>query len=221
MERLPVPARVLYLHGFASSPVSRKAQFFSTKLRELGFEVEIPDLAEGDFFHLTISKQLAVMDRAMERPGSVTLIGSSMGGYLAALYAAAHPKAVERLILLAPAFDFHQLWVDELGPERLRAWEETGHLDVFHYGEGRTMPVAYEMLRDARQYPAFPDFTQPALLFHGMADSVVPVQKSVDFAVAHPNVRLVQFPSNHELTDVLDPMWAASKEFLLSSRHLS
>jgi pimeloyl-ACP methyl ester carboxylesterase len=209
---------VLYLHGFASSPVSRKAQFFSAKLEQLGFQVEIPDLAEGDFEHLTISKQLAVITRiAQSEP--VTLIGSSMGGYLAALYAAAHPE-VERLILMAPAFGFYQLWVDELGPERLRAWEERNALAVFHYGEGRSMPVAFEMLRDARQFAVFPNFSQPALLFHGVADSVVPVQKSVEFAATHPNVRLIQFPSNHELTDVLDGMWNASKEFLLSSRHL-
>jgi uncharacterized protein len=218
MERLSVPVRVLYLHGFASSPVSRKAQFFSAQLQQLGFQVEIPDLAEGNFEHLTLSKQLTVVARSA-RSEPVTLIGSSMGGYLAALYAAAHPE-VERLILMAPAFGFYQLWVDELGPERLRAWEETNALAVFHYGEGRTLPVAFEMLRDARQFPAFPHFSQPGLLFHGAADSVVPVQKSIEFAAAHPNVQLIQFPSNHELTDVLDGMWNASKEFLLSSRHL-
>jgi uncharacterized protein len=219
MDMLPVPSRVLYLHGFASSPASRKAQFFSTKLKELGFAVEIPDLAEGDFRHLTLSKQLAVVARlAQARP--VTLIGSSMGGYLAALYAAEHPEAVERVILMAPAFDFYQLWVDELGPQRLRAWEETDALAVFHYGEGRTTPVAFEMLRDAHQFPAFPNLAQPALIFHGRADSVVPVQKSIDFAASRPNVQLTQFPSNHELTDVLDSMWDASKEFLLSNRHL-
>jgi uncharacterized protein len=215
---LSAPPRVLYLHGFASSPFSRKAQFFSAQLQQLGFRVEIPDLADGDFEHLTLSKQLAVVTRiAQSEP--VTLIGSSMGGYLAALYAAAHPE-VERLILMAPAFGFYQLWVDELGPERLCAWEERNALSVFHYGEGRTMPVAFEMLRDARQFAAFPNFSQPALLFHGVADSVVPLQKSVKFAAIHPNVRLIQFPSNHELTDVLDGMWNASKEFLLSSRHL-
>ena len=220
---LPVPARVLYLHGFASSPASRKAQFFSAKLKALGFAVEIPDLAQGDFRHLTLSKQLAVIDRAVERAAQscpVTLIGSSMGGYLAALYAAGHPEAVERVILLAPAFGFYQLWVDELGPQRLRAWEETDSLAVFHYGEGHTTPVAFELLRDARQFPAFPGVAQPALVFHGSADNIVPVQRSIEFAAARANVQLVQFPSNHELTDVLDPIWDASKEFLLSSRHL-
>jgi uncharacterized protein len=50
--------RVLYLHGFASGPGSRKAGFFAAKLRELAFSVEVPDLAEGRFEHLTISRQL-------------------------------------------------------------------------------------------------------------------------------------------------------------------
>ncbi|HMF75082.1 MAG TPA: YqiA/YcfP family alpha/beta fold hydrolase [Bryobacteraceae bacterium] len=215
--RLSANLRVLYLHGFASSPASRKAQFFSAQLERLGFQVEIPDLAEADFEHLAISKQLAVVAR-VARSEPVILIGSSMGGYLAALYAARHPE-VERVILMAPAFDFYQLWSRELGEEKLHVWKEQGTLPVFHHGEGRTMPLAFEMFEDARQFPAYPDFSQPGLIFHGTADSVVPLQKSIEFAATHANVRLIKFPTGHELTDVLDDMWNASNDFLLSGRH--
>ena len=93
---------IVYLHGFASSPKSRKAQFFGRHLEGLGYAVEIPDLAEGDFEHLTLSGQLRVIER-VAAGRAVTLIGSSMGGYLAGLYASRHPE-VERLVLLAPAF---------------------------------------------------------------------------------------------------------------------
>jgi len=58
---------------------------------------------EGRFEALTISGQLQG-DRAGRRRSSVILMGSSLGGYLAALYASRHPDQVERLVLLAPAF---------------------------------------------------------------------------------------------------------------------
>ena len=89
--------RVVYLHGFASGPRSSKAQFFRSKLSERGVDVEIPRLDGGDFEHLTISSQLRIVkDAVAGRP--CVLFGSSLGGYLAALYAAEHPE-VQKLIL--------------------------------------------------------------------------------------------------------------------------
>src|SRR5262245_39461865 len=114
--------RILYLHGFASGPSSSKAQFFRKYLESRGAKVEIPDLANADFEHLTITGQLAVV-REIARGESVSLIGSSMGGYLAALYAAQHP-AVRRLVLFAPAFGFGRRWPERLGPERVAEWRE-------------------------------------------------------------------------------------------------
>jgi uncharacterized protein len=216
---LSTPLRVLYLHGFASSPRSRKAQFFAERLQEMGLPVEVPDLAGGDFEHLTLSKQLGVVERAAGAD-PVILIGSSLGGYLAAIYAARNPK-VERLVLLAPALGFHGLWTKELGPERLQSWRENGIIPIFHYGVGHDMPLAYELMQDAEQFESFPDFSQPALIFHGKQDPIVPIQQSILFAATHPNVRLQELSSGHELIDVLADIWAQAKVFLLASRLLS
>lgn len=209
---LPLPSRIVYLHGFASSPKSRKAQFFSEQLEQLGFEVNVPDLEEGEFERLTISAQLRVIERA-SGSGPTILIGSSLGGYLAALYAARHPE-VERLVLLAPAFDFFRLWMAQLGPEQVMAWRETGTIRVFHYGAGRELPLGYQFLEDASRFESFPDFYQPALIFHGNHDPVVPVVYSAKFVEAHANARLVRLESGHELTDVLDAIWRRSQKFL-------
>src|SRR5437899_8000134 len=95
---------IVYLHGFASGPQSSKAQFFRRKFAERGVTLRIPQLDEGDFEGLTISGQLGVIERAAAA-APVSLIGSSLGGYLGALYAARHPE-VEWLVLLAPAFQF-------------------------------------------------------------------------------------------------------------------
>ena len=83
--------RILYLHGFASSPASRKARYFSEKLQDRGIAGEIPDLAEGEFERLTVTRKLKVIENSA-RHEPVILIGSSLGGYLAALYAASHRK---------------------------------------------------------------------------------------------------------------------------------
>src|ERR1700761_5244732 len=106
---LPDPLRVLYLHGFASSPASRKGQFLSAKFSSRGLQLELPDLADGDFEHLTVTRQLQILERLLDGTPAA-LIGSSLGGYLAALYASTHPEIL-RLVLLAPAFDFRQLWL--------------------------------------------------------------------------------------------------------------
>ncbi len=42
-------SRFVYLHGFASSPGSRKARFFEERFRELGIGLEIPELVGGGF----------------------------------------------------------------------------------------------------------------------------------------------------------------------------
>jgi uncharacterized protein len=206
--------RILYFHGFASSPESGKARFFASYFRARGLELEIPDLADGDFEHLTLTGQLDVIARLARRQ-PVSLIGSSLGGYLAALYASTHPE-VRRAVLLAPAFGFGQRLPEALGDQAVAEWRRTGWRTVFHYGEGRPRRLHYGVLEDARRYPACPGFSQPALIFHGVHDDVVPPAFSETFAAAHPNARLEVLDSGHELHNVLDYMAPRVADFLLS-----
>ncbi len=171
------------------------------------------DLSRGDFEHLTLTGQLAVVEEAaMGKP--VILIGSSMGGYLAALYAQTHHEAA-RLVLLAPAFGFYSLWARELGPDRMAEWRKNGTIPVFHYGEGRQMDLGYDLMEDALQYDPYPAFSPPCLIFHGTADAVVPSSMSEKYALGRNNVSLKLLDSGHELTDVLDEIWKDAKPFLL------
>jgi pimeloyl-ACP methyl ester carboxylesterase len=204
--------RIVYLHGFASSPASGKAQYFSQRLTSAGYHVSIPNLDEGDFKGLTISGQLRVVEREAAG-GATAVIGSSMGGYLAALYAARHPE-IERVVLLAPAFGFARRWPLRLGDETVAAWREMGTMEVFHYAEGRDRPVGYQLLEDGARYEDHPDVRQPCLIFHGVRDEVVPVSFSQEFAAGRANVELHTVESGHELTDVLDLMWTRVEPFL-------
>jgi len=199
---------VVYLHGFASSPSSKKARYFREHLQG----ITVPDLAEGDFEHLTITGQLAVIERAAGgKP--VSLIGSSLGGYLAALYAARHPE-VERVLLLAPAFAFAKGWAARLGPARVAEWRRTGWIEVFHYGENRNCRLAYQLLEDAERYEDYPDVRQPTLIFHGAQDDVVPAELAERFAAGRANVQLEILESGHELLNVLGRIGDRTCEFL-------
>ena len=204
---------VVYLHGFASSPQSTKARYFEARFEEQGIAMETPDLAAGDFENLTISGQLAVVQAAC-RGRKVVLMGSSMGGYLAALYAVRHPAEVERVVLLAPAFRLARRWAEVFGPERFGEWERTGVMPVFHYGEGQVRNLGFRLIEDGRGYEDYPEFTQPGLILHGTGDAVVPVELSRTFAAQRPNITVKTYAAGHELTEVLEPMWKETWEFL-------
>ena len=205
--------RIVYLHGFASGPSSSKARYFRTLLEGAGARVDVPDLADGDFEHLTLTGQLAVIDRLVAGD-SVSLVGSSMGGYLAAVYAARHPQ-VKRLVPLAPAFGFAQRWPERLGTAQVDAWRRNGTMEVFHYADNRTRELGYQLLADGQRYEAYPDFAQPALIFHGAHDDIVPADYSREFAAAHANATLEVLDAGHDLLNVLDYMAPRIADFLV------
>jgi len=203
---------VVYLHGFASSPQSSKAQFFRRKFEERGLPIKIPQLDQGNFEGLTITGQLAVVDQAVSgKP--VILMGSSLGGYLAALYAARNPNA-EKLVLLAPALEFPRRWRERFSAEELALWKQRGSLAFFHYGYKTERPLGYGFVEDSVKYQNQPEFSQPALVLHGIRDSVVPAAVSRKYAARHPNIILRLLESGHELTDVLEELWAETAMFL-------
>jgi len=205
--------RIIYLHGFASSPSSRKAQFFRERFEREGVPVEAPALDGGNFERLTLTGQLDIVARAA-RGEPVWLIGSSMGGYLAALYAARHPE-VEKAVLLAPGFAFAKRWPEVMGVEVFEQWRRTGVTEVFHYGEQRPARLGFQLHQDALGYEENPPVTQPVLIFHGYYDDVVPYQSSESFARRRSNVILHILNTGHEMIDVLEPIWQSTRQFLL------
>lgn len=204
--------RIVYLHGFASSPQSSKARFFAERFGALGVPFTAPRLDEGNFEGVTITGQLRVVKKAVGNDPAV-LMGSSLGGYLAALYAARH-REIEKLVLLAPAFQFPTRWKARYSAEDLELWRERGTIPFFHYGYKEERGLGFQIVEDAQQYEDEPAFDQPALVLHGRADDVVPASLSKAFAERHANVTLRLVDSGHELTDMLEELWAATASFL-------
>jgi pimeloyl-ACP methyl ester carboxylesterase len=197
---------VFYLHGFASSPHSTKASMVAERLRADGLTLHCPDFNEPDFSSLTVTRMIEQTRRAIAdlSPAPVTLIGSSLGGFVAVHLAALpppHPGSnVDRLVLLAPALDFGRSGMAQLGPDGLARWRETNRLEVFHYGFGKVLSVQYALHEDAGRYDAFAlRLEQPTLVYQGRRDQAVDPDMVKRYAQARPNVTLHTLDDDHQL----------------------
>lgn len=208
------PMFYIYLHGFASSPNSAKALDIQSYLANKHVNIKIPDLNNGDFSHLTITRQLKQVEKEFPRDETpITLIGSSLGGFTAAFLAENH-ISVQRLILLAPAFNFLSHWTHALGAEKLQYWRQTQYMMVYHYGEKRELPLHYDFITDAALYQE--DKLRrplPTLILHGINDEVIPIQASRDFAQQRHTVELVELDTDHAMYDVVDNIKEAISRF--------
>ena len=123
--------RYIYLHGFASSPKSKKVQYLRNCIADRNITLEAPDLNQGGFENLTLTRQLEQVTELVGGDRAV-LIGSSFGGLTAAYLGDRLKDQIAHLILLAPAFGFPQRWRDNLSPEKQKHWESTGEMLVYH-----------------------------------------------------------------------------------------
>lgn len=207
--------RYIYLHGFASGPQSTKAQFFDKSFQNMGLAIEIPDLNGDEFSCLTLTRQIDQVSPLIKQSEfPVTLIGSSLGG-LTAAWLAETCFQVQRLVLLAPAFNFGPIWSGQLGEKTLIDWQNSGSLLVYHYGYRRSVPIYYKFVEDLANYPQEQLIREiPTLIIHGRADEVIPVENSRHYAINRPWVQLIELDSDHALTDVMMGIWAEMQSFL-------
>ncbi len=206
----------IYLHGFASSPQSTKARDLGDRFAQHNIPLLIPDLNQGNFTHLTLTRQLQQVESLLpDNEVPVTLIGSSFGGLAAAWLGQQHPQ-VQRLILLAPAFGFLSHWLPKLGQAQVQQWQQTGFLSVYHHGEDRILPLSYQFVEDAAQYQEEQlQCPVPTLILHGRHDEVIPIEASIHYARTRPWVTLVELNSDHALTDVRGEIWEVIQQFCL------
>ena len=200
---------VVYLHGFASSGHSGKAAYLGERLRARGIDFQAPDLNLPDFSTLTVTRMLE-QTRALVGAAAapVTLIGSSLGAFVAVNAAARWPGQVARLVLMAPALDFGDDGVKGPGGADIAAWKAAGHLNVFHFAYGRMMPVHYELYADARRYDAMDaDLKMPTLVFQGRRDTAVDPATVAAWSGRRPNVELHMLDDDHQLAASLPYIW--------------
>jgi uncharacterized protein len=216
----PVGPRWLYLHGFASGPLSKKGVALAEHYASRGVELERLDLRVPSFERLRLGAMIRATREAIggEHDRAV-LFGSSLGGLTAARTAEEDPR-VAALVLLAPAFRFLERWRRRLGEQGWHEWQEIGWLDVFDHATGRNTRIDFGFALEAASLDersgGWPDVRVPTLIVHGADDPVVEVELSRRWAAGKRQVRLVEVPDGHELLDSLPRIRAEADTFLAS-----
>jgi uncharacterized protein len=216
-----------YLHGFASSPDSTKAALFAERLAAAGVALHCPDLNAPDFERLTVSRMIAQVEAAMAalEPGPVSVMGSSLGGFVAyhlaarqrarpgGVRAGAHP--IDRLVLLAPAFDFGKSSFSGMTAADVERWRVTDRHEFFHYAENRPRQVRFALYEDAQRYDSeLLPVDVPMLIFQGARDTIVEPAMVQRVAAARPSAAVRLVDDGHQLSSCLGLIWSETAAFL-------
>lgn len=210
--------RVAYLHGFASGPLTRKGQELRRRLALRGVGLAMPDLNRPSFAELTVEGALAAVDELIAdgpETASWRFIGSSFGGYVAAVAARRHPERIDRLLLLCPGFNLVDRWPELLGQGGLETWRRDGTFPI-EDGAGVLTDVRWAFCESMMRHPAFPEIPCPARIVHGRRDEVVPIETSRRYVADHPDIPLIEVDDDHSLLASLDRIEEEAVGFLLA-----
>ena len=198
----------VFFHGLGSVRAGEKSASLLDHAQHrdrgfLRFDMRGHGESSGELGQVTVSELIDDAIRVLERTGPAVVVGSSLGGLVAAHAAAARPDLVERLALLAPAFG--------LMPNIRRQLDQDGFL---HTSDGPSFFVAPRVRDDAealdeRGLPA--RVRVPTLVVHGTADDTIPLQVSEWFhaGVAHADKELwVVAGGDHRLNTVATEIWS-------------
>ena len=231
-EDKKIPA-IIFCHGFQSDKNNTTGLEVEKRLHRKNIATFRFDFfghgdSEGDFADITVSRAVDSLiqavsflkDRGYTRLG---LVGSSFGG-LASLIAASGIESLLVLALKCPVSERLGELVAENYRRSIQEWKEQGFIEISDH-QAKKRRLNYSFYIDANKHDSAQDYSgikAPALIVHGDADDLVPVEQSIKTAEAIPNCRLEIIPgAGHSFKNGphFEQMVELISGFILSQMH--
>lgn len=200
---------VVLCHGMESSKESDKLVFLGRTLARTGipalrFDFSYVGESSGKFEDITYSGEVEDLKAAYSLirsryPGKTAILGSSMGGTVALLFAAQQPM-VAALVTVAAPLHPENFPKRILTPEQVQQWRDQG----FTIYNGQRLNES--LLKDLERINV-PESAKkvacPVLIIHGDADEIVPVAEAYELHACLNNSKrlFVVKRADHRLSD--------------------
>lgn len=208
--------QILFITGFLSKRWGNKSKALLQWCEEKGWGFCCYDVrgfgdSEGTFTDYTLSDWIAdarlVLNMLREGP-PISIVGNSLGSWIAWLTAQEFQE-VERLILIAPAFNMMGVRARSISEERQQAWHTVGWMPWDDELAHKDWPLSWKWVEESEAYwkTSF-DRLRPVktTILHGLQDTVVLPSGSSEFVrqllARDPSfpVELNLIPGDHRLS---------------------
>jgi pimeloyl-ACP methyl ester carboxylesterase len=210
--------QILFITGFLSKRWGNKSKALAQWCEEKGWGFCCYDVrglgdSEGQFIDYTLSDWIAdarMVITMLKGGPPLTIVGNSLGGWIAWLMAQEFQE-IERLILVAPAFNMMGVRAKSIDPERCHEWHSAGWMPWDDEPAHRDYPLAWKWVEESEAYwkTSF-DRLRPVktTILHGLQDTVILPSGSSEFVEqllsrdhAFP-IELDLVPGDHRLSSL-------------------
>jgi putative redox protein len=200
---------VILCHGMESNKESEKLVNLGRAMAQrsimvLRFDFRYVGESSGKFEDITYSGEVEDLKAAhalvqSRNPGKIAILGSSMGGTVALLFAAQQPNLAALVTVAAPIHP-ERFPIRVLTPAQAEQWRVQGF--THHNGQRINLSLLHDLER-LNVSEAVKTITCPVLILHGDKDEVVPVEEAHELyaALAHSKRLSILPASDHRLSD--------------------
>ena len=214
---------VILCHGVESNKESDKLVLLSRELAQrnvLALRFDFACAGEsGKFEEITYSSEVEDLQAAFSfmrdhHAGKVAVLGSSMGGTVALLFAAQHTDVATVVTIAAPVHP-ERFASRLLTPAELQEWRKMGY--TFYHGQRINVSLLHD-LEKLNVPDAAKKISCPVFILHGDRDDVVPVEEAhelYDYLPGSKRLFILQ-GADHRLSDpaLMDPALSEAVEWL-------
>ena len=184
--------QILFITGFLSKRWGNKSKALAQWCEEQGWGFCCYDVrgfgdSEGNFTDYTLADWMAdarsVITMLLCTSDCLTIVGNSLGGWIAWLMAQEHDQ-VERLILVAPAFNMMGVRAKTISSERRHDWRSAGWMPWDDGPLHRDWPLSWKWVEESEAYWASSFDRMRRVwtsILHGSGDSVIAPEGSREF----------------------------------------